>query len=160
MSAHAAKLEGVEEVLKNLNREIERIENVTRQGLIEGGLSVLKQSQKNSPVLTGNMKASASIIASEREVPRPAWKGTKKVALDPVQAALLAQGFEEYVAQGQDEVTRDAKKSITSVIVGFGAWYSLFVHERHPTKPKFLERALREKMAEVLERIRKRAKIK
>lgn len=172
-----ATLEGVDTVLRNLNAEIRKVEGVTRKGLIEAALIVLRQAQKNTPVDTGNLKASGSIVYGAEAPQEPEWKTVRthktlaatkgltpkqrkalpKESLSAEQELLLAEGFADYVQEAMAEIQGDSKRSVESVIVGFSAFYSLFVHELHGTKGKYLESALREKAAEVLERIRRRA---
>ena len=53
------RVEGLETVLANLNREINQIEGATRAGAMEAGLVVQRNAQQRAPVRTGNLKASA-----------------------------------------------------------------------------------------------------
>lgn len=148
------KLEGIDEVTRNLNKAIAGIRGDIRKGLIEGALIILRQSQKYSPVLTGNLKAGETIIYSTSTPQEPAWdtKGN---------TAQLSAAWNGMVNESRAETQKDERKGEDSVIIGCGAFYSVFVHERHPNpqKRKFLERAMREKSDEVVERIRRRAVI-
>ena len=52
-------VQGLDEVLKNLNREIKEIEGATLSGLWDAGLQIQRVSQSRTPVDTGNLKGSA-----------------------------------------------------------------------------------------------------
>jgi hypothetical protein len=52
-------VEGLDEVLSNLNREVARIEGASMTGLLEAGFLVQRASQKLVPIDTGNLRASA-----------------------------------------------------------------------------------------------------
>lgn len=52
-------VEGLDEVLKNLNREVAGIEDRGMDGLMAAGLYVQGEAQKLAPVDTGNLRASA-----------------------------------------------------------------------------------------------------
>lgn len=145
--------ESLEQMEQTINQLLKRLPVVTRKGLIEGSLIVLKQAQKNSPVLTGNLKASADIIHSAAQKPPPPW-----VAPDgkPGGIAQLNESWAEFQQEGTAEVVRNLDQVV--VCVGFGAFYAVFVHELHSTKGKFLERALASEKDKVLARIVARAK--
>jgi len=54
---------GINDVVRNLNREIRNIENRTRAGMREAALVVRKRSQELTPVDKENLKASAYTTA-------------------------------------------------------------------------------------------------
>ena len=54
-------LKGMDKVLRNLNKEIKKIENRTQAGVTAAALKVKAESQKLTPVDTGNLKASAYV---------------------------------------------------------------------------------------------------
>ena len=53
------RVEGLDEVLQNLNRHIADIEGKSIEGLFAAGLIVQAESQRRTPVDQGNLKASA-----------------------------------------------------------------------------------------------------
>lgn len=59
MAKTTFRVEGVEEVLRNLNAEITGIENRTMGGLMAAGLIIQRESQRRTPVDEGNLKGSA-----------------------------------------------------------------------------------------------------
>jgi len=161
------KLDGVQGVLNELNSQIAKIQGRTRKGLIEAGLMILAKAQKNTPVDTGNLKASASLIPSAMAaVPTPVWDTDSKnpkrknpTHLSGETISELSAGFETMVGESKAEIASDATKHIDSVIVGYGAYYAVFVHEKAGPKMKFLENAVKSETNAVLERIRRRAVI-
>lgn len=50
-------LTGLQEVQQNLNREIDKIQNKSKQGVLEAGLLVERESKQKTPVDTNNLKA-------------------------------------------------------------------------------------------------------
>ena len=54
----AMRVEGLEEILQNLNREIEKIKGRSVAGLFAAGLEVESLSRKRTPVDTGDLRAS------------------------------------------------------------------------------------------------------
>jgi hypothetical protein len=110
------------EILRNLNKEIRRIKGVVPAGLRLAALLVKAESQKRTPVDTGNLR------------------GSHYTRVDKI-------GSSQHVAE-----------------VGVTAEYGIYVHEDltvyHPTgEAKFLERAVGAKAPEVLEILRRTAKV-
>ena len=116
-------LKGIDNVLRNLNKEIKGIENRTQAGVTAAALKVKAESMKLTPVDTGNLKASAY-------------------------------------------VNFPAIKNIPSAEIGYTASYAVFVHEINNnyiapgTQWKFLETALFSNQKEILNIIKRYAKIK
>ena len=129
-----AVVQGFDEVLKNLNREIKAIEHRSLAGLKAAGLKVQREAQKRVPVEHGDLKRSA--------------------------------------------FTNTVSDSPPSVEVGFSAVYAIFVHENmeqrlkgkprpsglgsywNPGGPKFLESAVRDLAKDIVETVRKYARVK
>jgi hypothetical protein len=55
----SVRVEGVEDVLNNLNSEIGKIEGKTMAGLLEAGFIVQADAQRKAPIDTGNLRGSA-----------------------------------------------------------------------------------------------------
>lgn len=125
-----AKLLGLSKVLANLNKQARAIETRTQAGLLTAGIVVRAQAMRNTPVKTGNLVGSSF-------GPRPFKRGSEQ-----------------------------------GVVIGYTANYAVVVHERvvgamGPVKakegqkgPKYLERALQTKGAEVLNILQKHARIR
>lgn len=112
---------GLNEVTRNLNKQIQGIMTRTRAGLWEAGLLVQRRAQLLAPVDTGKLKASA-----------------------------YANAFDTPMGP--------------AVEIGFTAAYAPYVHEiveyhHNVGQAKFLETALRNSEAEILDIIRQRGEI-
>lgn len=59
MGRSKIRLEGLNESISALNREVDDIEDRTLTGLLRGGLIIQRESQKRVPVEYGNLRASA-----------------------------------------------------------------------------------------------------
>ena len=169
----STKLKGLSEWSAQMSREIKRIPGVTQQGLIAAGLILQAEAQRLTPVASGNLRASAFTVWEGGENnTTPEWKDTTKVysknakggwtkeserALTPEELAELQESMEQGV-QAAKGMAKGMK-----VIVGFGASYSIFVHEmvdnQHRVgQAKFLEAAARENMDRMVNAIVQRAK--
>lgn len=56
--ASPGKVDGLEQVMRNLNREVAGIKQRTMKGLMEAGLGIERSAKRRVPVNTGNLKAS------------------------------------------------------------------------------------------------------
>lgn len=134
------RLDGVDEVLSNLNREIEGIKSRSMAGLYEAGLLIQRASQqrlKNS-VISGNLRASAYTRAAGR-FDRLDPQNLNREAVFPDPSDVLPP---------------------THVEIGFTAVYAPFVHENtEGREPKFLEGVLRDNQAKIVEVVRRRAEL-
>ena len=113
-------LEGLDKVLKNIQKEIDHIEGASLDGLKAAALKVQRLSDKRTPVDTGNLKSSGETITLTSSPP--------------------------------------------VVAVSYSANYAVFVHEnleaRHTNgRAKFLESAVRDLEAEIVNTVASFAKI-
>lgn len=147
----AKALQGVDETLRNLNREISGVEGRTQAGLWAGGLIVQRTSQKRVPVEFGVLRASAYTRKSSQE-------------------AAGSRGVAGAITGGT---------GIQAIEVGYNASYAVYVHENMEQKlkgeprpsglgvywgpagqPKFLESALIDEADNVLKQVAGRARIR
>ena len=150
-------LEGLPRVLKNLNKEIAKIEGVAIAGLLEAGLFIKAQSGKVIPVEYGNLKGSCYVIASDgsKDNSTPEFSGPK--------AAEIAA---EYSIEKSKAHTRMKKETMPTAEIGYTASYAIFVHEnleaehRIGKQAKFLQNAMENNHNRILSIITKRAKQK
>ena len=147
--------EGLEKQAMNINRLIATLPNVSRPALIEAGLIILHDAQKNCPVLTGNLKSSGDIVWTENGINKdqPQWK-EQAPGGEPVDVMALQEGYEAFRQECAQLIQSDPAGS--TVCIGFSAYYAIFVHELHKTKPKFLENSMRANTQAVMERINAR----
>jgi hypothetical protein len=155
-----AKFLGLETVLRNLKRELDKIEGKTLKGLIRGGIIVIRDTEDTSPktpVDTGNLRASRFMVTSKGDIKQgqsPGFKGNKAAELSSDHNSALATG---------EEVAK--KTGRPTVIIGYGANYAEAVHEdvgRNYRRPgsgaKFLEASLKRNAGKVLQVVAEEAK--
>ncbi len=118
--------DGLDTVLKNLNKEIEKIEGRTVQGMHQAGRLVQREAQKITPVDTGNLKGSAYVI----------WGGRRRKT-----KAISDKKFKKGKSKSADKVMTEhsgkvgARQGANQIIqhpfaeIGFTAFYAVFVHE-------------------------------
>lgn len=116
---------GLDDIRRNLNRELKRIGGGTDAGLVKFGLLVKKGAQINAPSRVGNLRASGYTVdkAGEHKGEGPQFQyrepGGEEVAALTRSEKQLARGL----AFASDKRRKQA------VVVGFGAPYAAEVHE-------------------------------
>jgi hypothetical protein len=65
IKSRITKLEGIDQVLFNLNKEIKKIKGRTNEGLTLAALHVKGLAQEETPIDHGNLRASAYVISPE-----------------------------------------------------------------------------------------------
>lgn len=147
MSA-GVRVEGLDEALERLDREIGQIEGLAQAGLWEAGLRVMRASQKRltaqiyskgssgSYRLTGNLRASGYVRAN-----------AETTRLSP-----------DKLIGSQNESVPSDKLPPIGVELGFTAVYALYVHEDMEGRgAKFLENPILENEAKIIEIVKKRS---
>ena len=133
-------LVGLETVLSNLNREVEKISERTKAGMIRIGLEIKHITLPRTPIFIGRLDAQGVL--------HPEGGGGNlrgSMYVDP-------------------PVKIDGKNY--AIIIGFSAVYAVWVHEdmeaRHPapgTEAKFLERTIDENHDLILSILREEAQV-
>lgn len=140
MAAKALNISGMDEVLKNLNREIQKIEGRTQAGVQEAALLVMRESAIQCPVETGNLLGSAY---------------TRKVVSVSGPAVELGYGdgaaYAPYVHEMVGANFTGPRPSAKSEARRKGG--------KPTAKAKFLEDPLKENTGRILQTIRRRAQI-
>lgn len=136
------KLKGLDKVLSNLNVQIKKTKGATMAGLWDAGLQIQGAAQKRVPIDLGNLRGSAYTRAAGGKMARLQKAPDSSIASDPSGA----------VAE-------------STVEIGFTAYYAAFVHEnleaRHTVgEAKFLEHAITDNQAAILEIIKRRAQVR
>lgn len=151
-------VKGRDKVLAELNKQVKEIEGRTQKGLIRGVMEIRRKMDKQPPlvpVYTGNLRASWFTVTpnSIQEGSSPQFKGKN--------ANKLAADHSATISRMQSEI-----KGKVAVAMGFSANYAAEVHEKIEAKfkrpgagAKFFQAAIYNSMNEVLEIIRKEAKI-
>ena len=152
------RLTGLEDVLKKLKAETDKIEGKTLKGLIRAGIIVRRDMEKTAPVIPvdlGNLRSSFFMVTSEGGI-----KITGGSFTGPEAAQIAAQ----HSAVISSVRTGKIVVSGPYVVLGFSANYAAKVHEavnvkfqRPGSGAKFLESALDRNTKDILEVIRKEA---
>jgi hypothetical protein len=121
-----AVVEGIDKVARNINRQLEKMKEVSIEGLEEVGLDLLGKAVRQAPVDTGDLRGSGSV----------SFGGN-----------VIAQGTKEGGVVATGKAGRSAKPEVT---VGFSVPYAHRQHEdleyHHPRggKAKYLEDPLKQ----------------
>ena len=155
------KLVGLPTVLKNLNKEIKKMEGTTLKGLIRAAIIVRRDMEVTSPkvpVDTRNLDSSFFIVASDGNMASaaPVFKGKHAGARTAEHSQVVSSSLGRAVS---------AKRP--TVVLGFSASYAWFVHEnigatfqRPGAGAKFFEAGLKRNTPKMLKIIAQEAKIK
>lgn len=134
-------LEGLDKVMKTINKQIAKMEEVvTTEALEDIGLDLLGKSVMQAPVDTGDMRGSGYVSFT-----------TGKIASGTKTGSVVKTG----------EVGKRARPEVT---VGFGVPYAAKQHEelgyKHPRggKAKYLEDPLKENAGRYVDHIAKKAR--
>ncbi len=173
------RLKGLDQVLRKLNQEVQKIEGRTLKGLIRAGILVRRSMDKESPKIpvdTGNLRQSFFLITSEGKVQmgkQPSFAGQKPWTAYKAHKKSIS------------EIANVSGPSGPFIQLGFSAAYSVHVHEmvgrsgmakrglsnmrkgigdinwkRKGSGPKFLENAIDRNILEIVYIIAKEAKIR
>ena len=138
MAKKKVHIEGIDEVLKNLNREIADIKDKTLGGLLAAGFIILRESSLHVPVEYGNLRGSGYVRRAQSSM-----LNEESVEIGYTAAyALWVHENIEMKLQGQPRPS------------GKGVYWGPDGHA------KFLERALMDKSSAIIAEITKRAKRK
>lgn len=120
ININAIRSRGVDIALFRIERQIKNIGPTTLKGQITSGLLIQGGAQRNTPVDTGNLRASAfTVWARKRTGDAPKFRGKD--------AAERRNDHEKVVAGEKSQLSQNPFKP--SVEVGFSAAYALPVHE-------------------------------
>jgi len=144
------KINGVDLVMRNLNRALQKIEGQTLEGAIKAAILIMNDSYKATPkvpVDTSNLSHSNYITTS---------KGSSPMKGEDADSAILAA------------VKSQMKRNVPQVAFGYTANYAAVVHEDMASKkkwnrpgsgPKFLESAIYKNKAQIIKIIKDTAKL-
>lgn len=174
-----SNIKGLNEVVRNLNKELKKIEGKTLKGLIRGGIIVLRDVELTSPLTPvdlGNLRASRFLVTSKSGIsygsnPTFYSKRSKKGRMMKRRNALSLSSNHQSVLS---EATGMAQsKGRPTVYLGFSANYAAPVHEM-PTKRqsgninwtrpgsggKFFEKAIDRNINKIIKVVQKEVKVK
>lgn len=158
-----ARLKGMETVLKNLNKEIDKIEGRTLKGLIRSAILIRRDMEVTPPLIpvdTGNLRASFYTITT-----KPIEGQVKSTSFSKDENGKLARGHAEALQNAQSVLTYFGNNP--AVAIGFSAYYAFKVHEdmmahfmRPGSGPKFLESAIKRNEKKILNIIKEEARVR
>jgi len=155
-------LRGLNTVLRNLSREVSKIEGRTLKGLIRGAI-IIKRSMytvaPTVPIDEGNLRGGFFIVTSTgnaKEGKEGKFQGADASKLSADHAAVIDLA-----------IARAKKSGMPSVVLGFSAYYGVYVHEnvgvnftKEGSGAKFFISAVDRTADEVLQVIYEEARIK
>jgi hypothetical protein len=124
--AWSSQVQGLDEVIRNLNIEIAKIKGATKQGLIKS-FALIRYNTEHTPPLTpvdlGNLRASWFVVTATSV---PVGRGTEQ--FKGLKAAEMLSDHASTIQECQEIAKSDAIKKII-VIGGYSANYAVYVHE-------------------------------
>lgn len=112
------EMKGLKDAIKDLNEKANALSDGCLAGLIQGALLIRGEAQKNTPVVTGNLRNSAYVQTAKGTTGEGKFKGKT--------AGTERTRFVSAVMKSASEI---AGSKTPLVIVGFTASYAAFVHE-------------------------------
>lgn len=156
------KLTGLEKVMQNLHKRLERVRLYTLKGLIESAIDIRRDMDTVPPLIpvdTGNLRASFFVVSSLGKV-EAGVSGTFVGKREGEMTARHREVVEKYRAQV-------VSWENPAVILGFSARYAIYVHEMYGAKfkrpgagPGFFAVALNRNKRRILENIKRSIEIK
>lgn len=157
------KRTGLDKIMRNLNKEIRKIEGKTQQGLTAAALLVKARALPKTPIDTGNLRASCYVASGTGSFASRALSGALSGAL---KKEMTRQGYSYTGGEAPQLVeATGVKKDQPWAVIGYTASYAIYVHEidkayRAPgTSWKFLEQAVIESEKDILKIIKRTARI-
>jgi hypothetical protein len=163
-------VEGFEEVINNLNAAIAKIEGGSEKGLKLAAAMIREDTEKTSPITPmdlGNLASSWFIVT---------WKG--KMANDKLNVGFKDKGKTKIagrmsanhvstIEEARAEATAQEEMGNIVCIMGYSAFYAVFVHEnleaefkRPGSGPKWFEYAVDRNKGKILQIIKDNVEIK
>lgn len=159
------RLLGVEQVMNNLRKEIQKIKNYSMKGLIQSAIVIRRDMDKVPPKIPldwGNLRQSWFTTTGYGNSANDSgnFKGDD--------AGTLSGDHASVVSTASGQATSVSKTSKPILILGFSAHYAPYVHEmgegvawkRPGSGPKFFESALKNNEKTIIELIKANAKLK
>lgn len=159
-------LQGVETVMRNLNKEIAAIKGRTLKGLIRAQIIIRRDMETTAPVIpveTGNLRSSYFTVTSNEKIAA----GMKRSATGGFKGKDAARLAGDHSATMSTYASTAKSRGIPNVIMGFSAYYAAYVHEmvgaqnwsRESSGAKFFESSIQRNSGAVLRMIAEEAKI-
>ena len=162
-------IKGLQQVMTNLHIQIKGIEARSVKGLVESSLLIRRETETISPITPvdlGNLRASYFTVASTGivNVSDTGNFRNKPGSKKPI-AAKLKTDHASVIAESNARVKSNKKKAMVSF--GYTANYAAAVHEKRDAEfqrpgagPKWFEAAIKRNKKQIVELIKKNAKLK
>lgn len=178
-------IQGMEKVLRNLNRVSRRVEGRTKSGLVQAGLLVFRDAKKMAPRDLGNLWNSGYVVWHKPALTAEEFaKQLDKLPFTGRQRARLTAEREQIMLEDTAKAIRAATHHEFIVVIGFTANYAIYVHEdleashppkrvkrriekwgeeaggKNPGEAKFLLKSLEQNQGRIIQILVNRARIK
>lgn len=127
----ASGVQGLDEVMARLNIELKRIHTLSTEGLVKAAIHIRRETETVpplTPVDLGNLRASWFIVTAKGAAQDTMPSGTfrNKPGQKNNLANRMRSDYVDHISEGQ--IIASAKK-IPMVIMGYSAFYAMYVHE-------------------------------
>jgi hypothetical protein len=169
----ATHVEGLDNILKNLNKELSKLKGNVQKGLTLAMTVIKGKSMSKTPVDVGNLRASHYLVTGDGKVDTSANFNSSTSS-----GAKVAAEHQGHISESKSNA---ARKQTPFAEIGCTAFYAVYVHEnvemkwkglpRHkPHKgfywdpqgeatAKFLEKAISEGQGQILTTVKRFAKL-
>lgn len=137
----AGKVEGLDDVMRNLNHQIAQIGGDIAGGLMAAGLLVQADAQKHVPVDTGNLKASAYTRKAQSSTPKA-----------PAVEVGFSASYAVFIHENMEQKLRGVPRTSGS---GKGHYWD----PQSTSGPKFLQNAVDKNRKAIVDTIAAHAKV-
>lgn len=140
--AAGGEVKGLEEITRNINRQIAAMPRATMAGLMAAGLIVQRDAQLHVPVDTGNLKASAFTRKAQKSSDRK-----------PAVEVGFTASYAVFVHENMEQKLRGVPRTSGS---GKGRYWD----PQGRAGPKFLQNAVADNQRKIVDTIAAHAKVK
>jgi hypothetical protein len=168
------EIEGLSEVLANLNKELKKVKTGCKKGMLTAVAEIRRDTERTypkTPVDIGNLRASWFTVSADGIEPDPLGvsgqfknRPFKKMQ---IKASDMSGQHSAVVSSAQADAISESKSNKEVVIFGYSASYAFFVHEmiyaenwsRDESGPKWLEYSLKRNSNLIIDIVKNNAKI-
>lgn len=111
---------GLEKALMNLNKEIQKIESRTEDGMFEAGQAIKNDAVDRAPEVLQNLKRSAFVVGDKKEDSRADFIGFY------FDTAEYRTDHKRAIARAKEAIRKGGQKAVH---FGFSIKYAMYVHE-------------------------------
>jgi hypothetical protein len=131
--ATANQVEGLREVMINLNAEIAKIKGANIRGLMNAVAYIRNETETHAPLTPvdyGNLQSSWFAVTYHGKMANDKWnKGFRDNPDAKVQASKLAAAHNDAMAEAKAEAVAKHAMGRDTIIFGYSANYAVYVHE-------------------------------